>query len=76
MAVEYFYQNTSVRKLIISSGEEVLIANKSEMLINNEKTGLIRMIEAEDIDSLKNLYKLLKRTAQQKLFGKHYQLYI
>ena len=76
MAVEYFYQNTSVRKLIISSVEEVLIANKSEMLINNEKTGLIRMIEAEDIDSLKNLYKLLKRTAQQKLFGKHYQLYI
>ena len=75
-AAEYFYPNGTVRRLIISSIEEILIASKCEQLITNEKTGLAKMIEAEDIDSLKNLYKLLKRTSQHKMYAKYYQSFI
>ena len=75
-AAEYFYPNASVRRLIISSIEEILIASKCEQLITNEKTGLAKMIESEDIESLKNLYKLLKRTSQHKMFAKYYQSFI
>lgn len=34
------------------------------------------MIDSEDIESLKNLYRLLKRTSQHKIFAKYYQAYI
>ena len=34
------------------------------------------MIEANDIESLKNLYKFVKKTSHQKILAKHYETYI
>ena len=34
------------------------------------------MIDSNDIDSLKNLYKFVKKTSHQKILAKYYQAYI
>ena len=62
--------------MLIRSIQEILINEKCEQLITKPKTGLSSMIQSNDVESLKNLYKLVKKTSHQKILARHYQHYI
>ena len=73
---DLFYGHSSVKEIVIRYILETLIVERAEGLLQNPKSGLVRMMKDKDIPNMVKIYDLLKKANMQRVFFKVFQTYI
>ncbi len=73
---DHFYGLTITKDPIIRNILEVLVVEKAEGLLKNNKSGFTKMMKERDIPNLIKIFALLKKANIVKAFFKEFQNFI